>query len=160
MAQLLSTAWHGADMVVTRSGIEIDRVATQDIERVILVCRRGGATPGDLAYAIIETPSDHLLLPASSGIAGRVHFERQAMWTDKACIYWVDESSAKLPRRVRPGFWLLRSKVPVYQRLSRGQLDPAIGEWPLEGPQTWEQRKWQRIVRSRPLAVAHASAKL
>jgi hypothetical protein len=26
-----------------------------------------------------------------------------------------------------------------------------IGEWPLEGPQTWEQRKWQRIVKSRLL---------
>jgi len=27
-----------------------------------------------------------------------------------------------------------------------------IERWPLQGPQTWEQRKWRRIERSRPFA--------
>jgi hypothetical protein len=152
MGHHLETAWQGADLVVLRDGHEIDRIATPDIERVILVCRHGGDTPGDLAFAVIETPDDHVLLPAESGIAGRVHFEHQAMWAARACIYWADESRARLPRRLRPGLWLLRRRQPGYARLPKGELGPMIADWALEGPQTWEQRKWQRIVKSRLLA--------
>jgi hypothetical protein len=151
MNQQLETAWQGADLVVLQADREIDRLPTHDIERVILVCRHGGDTPGDLAFAIIETPTEHVLLPAESGIAGRVHFERQTVWAEKACIYWVDETMAPLPRRLRPGLWLLRRRQPGYMRLPRTELAPVIADWPLEGPQTWEQRKWQRIVKSRML---------
>src|SRR5262245_5456372 len=114
----LETAWHGMDLVVRRSGLEIDRAPTQDIQRVIMVCRHGGDTPGDLAFAIIETPNDHLVLPAESGIAGRVLFERQTMWAEKACIYWTDTWSASLPHNVRPwGWFFMRSRQPDYMRL-------------------------------------------
>jgi hypothetical protein len=88
MSHQLETAWQAADLVVLRDGHEIDRIPTSDIERVILVCRRGGDSPGDLGFAVIETHDDHVLLPAESGIAGRIHFERQAFWASKACIYW------------------------------------------------------------------------
>jgi hypothetical protein len=151
MTHQLETAWQGADLVVLRDGHEIDRIPTSDIERVILVCRRGGDTPGDLAFAVIETHDEHVLLPAESGIAGRIHFERQAMWASRSCIYWTHEANSPLPRRLRPGLWLLRRKQPGYARLPKSELAPMIGDWPLEGPQTWEQRKWQRIVKSRML---------
>jgi hypothetical protein len=151
MSHQLETAWQGADLVVLREGVEIDRIPTHDIERVILVCKRGGDTPGDLAFAVIETADEHVLLPASSGIAGRIHFERQAMWASKSCVYWADEATARLPGRLRPGLWLLRRRQPGHARLPKSELLPLIDDWPLEGPQTWEQRKWQRIVRSRLL---------
>jgi hypothetical protein len=152
MSQHLETAWHGADLVVRRSGIEIDRVPTQQIQRVIVACRRGGETASNLAFAIIETATDHMLLPADSGIAGRLFFERQAMWSDKACIYWVDESAARLPHRVRPWSWVPGRKALNYVRLPRTELESRIARWSLEGPQTWEQRKWHRIASNRPLA--------
>jgi hypothetical protein len=59
---------------------------------------------------------------------------------------------APLPSRLRPGLWLLRRRQPAFMRLPRTELAPIIADWPLEGPQTWEQRKWQRIVKSRMLA--------
>ena len=152
MNQQLETAWHGGDLIVLQGGHEIDRLPTHEIERVLLVCKGSAGTPGDLAFAIVETPTEHVLLPAESGIAGRVHFERQSMWADKACIYWVHENDAPLPRRLRPGLWLLRRRQPGYMRLPRTELAEVVGQWPLEGPQTWEQRKWQRIVRGRTLA--------
>jgi hypothetical protein len=31
-------------------------------------------------------------------------------------------------------------------------LASRIEQWPLEGPQTWDQRKWMRIASSRPFA--------
>jgi hypothetical protein len=151
MNQHLETAWQGADLVVLQAGQEIDRIPAQDIERVILVCSHGHDTPGDLAFAVIETATEHVLMPSDTGIAGRVHFERQAMWAGKACIYWVDEAAAPLPRRLRPGVWLLRRRKPGYMRLPRTELADVVGEWPIEGPQTWEQRKWQRITDSRKL---------
>jgi hypothetical protein len=155
MGHRLETVWEGPDLVVQRDGHEIDRIPTPEIERVILVCRRGGDTPGDLAYAVIETFDDYVLLPGESGISGRIHFEHQAMWAAKACIYWADETQAHLPRKLLPGLWLLRRPQPGYARLPKAELGPVIAQWRLEGPQTWEQRKWQRIVKSRLLAPLH-----
>ena len=37
-------------------------------------------------------------------------------------------------------------------RVPRAEVSGAIDQWPLEGPQTWEQRKWDRIQKSRMLA--------
>jgi hypothetical protein len=31
-------------------------------------------------------------------------------------------------------------------------LASLVERWPLQGPQTWEQRKWRRIARNRPFA--------
>lgn len=149
---LLATRWEGLDLVVRRNGEAADRIAAADIQRVILVCD-GGDTPADLEFALIETATDHVLLPADSGIAGRVYFERQPYWTERCCIHWVTGKHAPLPRHLCPGIWLLRSHRPAFMRLPAGELAPLIGQWPLEGPQTWEQRKWARIASKRHLAA-------
>jgi hypothetical protein len=148
-------AWRGMDLLVLRNGVEVDRVHADDIERVILVDDGPGETPGELLFAVIETAVEHLLLPAQSGIAGCVHFERQAFWAARDCIYWVNAQHLTLPRRLRPGIWPLRRAVPDYLRLPRAELAQHLEHWPLEGPQTWEQRKWERIARSRLLGPAH-----
>jgi len=149
----VDTRWDGTDLLVLRNDHEIDRIASRDIHRVILVCH-GGDSPRDLRFAVVETTADHVLLPAGSGIAGRVHFERQSFWTHRPCVYWVDEARAPLPRRLLPGVWLLRRQQPRYMRLPHSELAGVIEQWPLEGPQSWEQRKWANIVRSRLLPHA------
>ena len=59
---------------------------------------------------------------------------------------------AALPVRLRRARWLLRHTGPEYARLPRVELSPLMEKWPLEGPQTWEQRKWRRIENARPFA--------
>ena len=152
MKPLLQTVWQGMDLLVNADGAEIDRIAADSIGRVVLVHRGAGDTPGDLSFAIIETGDDAVVLPASSGIAGRVHFERQTFWSERRCIYWVNEGKATLPRRLRPGLWFFGGKRPGYMRVPRLEVSGAIDKWPLEGPQTWEERKWDRIQKSRLLA--------
>ena len=149
--QLLATCWEGADLVVLRRDEVADRVATADIRRVILVCD-GGDTPADLEFAVIETATDHVLLPADSGIAGRVYFDRQPYWTERSCIYWLTGRHAPLPRHLCPGIWLLRRQRPAYLRLPASELAALIDQWPLEGPQTWEQRKWSQVASKRQSA--------
>ena len=63
-----------------------------------------------------------MILPAASGIAGRVHFERQAYWAGRHCIYWVAASKAVLPRTLRPGLWLLRRHQGALPRPFLGLL--------------------------------------
>jgi hypothetical protein len=149
---LLTTRWEGADLVVLRNHEVADRIATADIRRAILVCH-GGDTPADLEFAVIECADEHVLLPADCGIAGRVYFERQPYWTERSCIYWVTGRYAPLPRHLCPGIWLLRRHRPAYLRLPAHELAPLIEQWPLEGPQTWEQRKWAQIASKRHLAA-------
>ncbi len=149
---LLATRWDGADVLVLRNNEVSDHIAAADIQRVILVCH-GGDTPANLEFAVIETTTDHVLLPADSGIAGRVYFERQPYWTARSCIYWVTGKHAPLPRHLCPGIWLLRSHRPAFMRLPASELAPLIEQWPIEGPQTWEQRKWARISAKRHLAA-------
>jgi hypothetical protein len=151
----LNTRWEGADLLVLNHDQEIDRIAAREIHRLILVCRNGGESPSDLRFAVVETTADHVLLPAASGIAGRVHFERQSFWMQRPCVYWVDEARAPLPRRLLPGVWLLRRHEPGYVRLPHNELAGVIEQWPLDGPQSWEQRKWARIVRNRLLPTAN-----
>ncbi|MDP9045999.1 MAG: hypothetical protein M3O01_14450 [Pseudomonadota bacterium] len=151
------TAWQGQDIVVYRNEAEVDRLCAADIERVILVHRGSGATPGDLVQAIVEAGDSVLIFPVDTGFAGRVNFERQAFWADKACIYWVNESRAPLPLRLRRGRWLL-SAHPVFTRVPRSDLAEILAQWPVQGPQTWEQRKWRRIEQSRPFAPPPESA--
>lgn len=147
------TAWLGSDIVVSRGEEVIDRIPGAEIRRVVFVYRDGGETPGDFAYALFELPEAFVILPPESGIAGRVHFERQAFWEARACTWWVDEAQASLPARYRPtGWWFRRRASPPYRRLPSAELGPLLDEWPLEGPQTWQQRKWRRIEANRPLA--------
>jgi hypothetical protein len=146
----LDTRWEGSDLLILSAEREIDRIASREIHRVILVCHRGDS-PSDLRFAVVETTADHILLPAASGIAGRVHFERQSFWAQRPCVYWVDRARAPLPRRLLPGAWLLRRQLPGHVRLPRAELAGVIEQWPLEGPQSWDQRKWAQIVRNRTL---------
>jgi hypothetical protein len=147
----LNTRWEGPNLLVLEHDTEIDRIAATEIERVILVCAHGDR-PSDLVFAIFQTPSHHVVLPASSGIAGRVHFERQGYWMQRACVYWASAATAKLPSRLMPGVWLLRRHQPGYHRLPIGELQSLVEQWPLDGPHTWEQRKWAHIAASRLLA--------
>ena len=151
----VDTRWEGNDLLVLHNEREIDRIPAREIHRVILVYH-GGDSPSDLRFAVIETTADYILLPAASGIAGRVHFERQSFWMQRPCVYWVNVARAPLPRRVLPGVWLLRKHVPAYVRLPHDELASVIDDWPLEGPQSWEQRKWAHIVRNRMLPPAEA----
>jgi hypothetical protein len=152
MQGLLTTRWDGADLLVQRKQEVLDCVGARDIERVILVCD-GGDTPAALQFAVIQTATDHILLPADSGIAARIYFERQTYWTMRACIYWVTGPHAPLPRHLLPGIWLLRRHRPAFMRLPVSELAPLIEQWPMEGPQTWEQRKWAQIGSKRHLAA-------
>lgn len=146
----IDTRWEGSDLLILSDEREIDRIAAREIQRVIMVCHHGDS-PSDLRFAVVETTTDHLLLPAASGIAGRVHFERQSFWMQRPCVYWVDEARAPLPLRLRPAAWLLRRRQPALVRLPQSELAGVIEQWPLEGPQSWEQRKWAHIARNRML---------
>ena len=97
MKSMLQTVWQAMELIVKRDGREIDRLAASDIERVIIVYRDRGATPGDLAYAVVRTHEHDLLFPPESGIAGRVHFERQSFWRQRCCVYWAPLAKAALP---------------------------------------------------------------
>jgi hypothetical protein len=149
----IATRWERNDLLVLRHDEVIDRVPSTQIQRVILVCEHGD-TPSDLSFALLECGADHVILPAESGIAGRVHFERQAFWRERDCIWWTTAARATLPRHLLPGVWLLRRHRPHYMRLPATELAAQIEQWPLEGPMTWEQRKWARIAASRTLQPA------
>ncbi|MDE2092379.1 MAG: hypothetical protein KGL99_04405 [Burkholderiales bacterium] len=146
------TAWQGMDIAVYRNDAEVDRLHAPDIERVVLVHHGSGDSPGDLVQAVVEVGDSYLIFPADTGFAGRVNFERQAFWAERACVYWVNEARAPLPHRLRRGRWFLGLSHPVYRRVPRAELAALIERWPLQGPQTWEQRKWRRIERNRPFA--------
>lgn len=151
-----NTAWQGPDLVVFRDEKEVDRFPAAQIERVIFVHRGNGDKPGDLQFALVELPDEHILLPAETGFAGRVNFERLSFWAERQCVYWVPEQKAALPSRLRRSVWLLRPGAPAYTRLPRSELASRVEQWPLEGPQTWEQRKWMRIALGRPFAGLNA----
>lgn len=152
MKTLWRTAWQGPDIVVWRDEDEIDRVSAEQIRRVVFVHRDAGESPGDLVYAVVETETDCLIFPDYTGFAGRVNFERQAFWSERGCVYWVPDGRASLPLRFRRGRWLLRGPGLEFLRVPKAELQPVIDKWPLQGPQTWEQRKWRRIENSRPFA--------
>ena len=154
------TAWLANDITVFRDGTEVDRVAADDLRRVIFIYRAAGESPGDLLYALVQTDTDALLLAAQTGFAGRVNFERLDFWSRRACVFWVPERAAALPFRLRRGggWWGLRR--PAFRRVALAELDGAMDGWPLEGPQTWEQRKWMRIARKRPFAVLDEPSRL
>lgn len=151
-----NTAWQGPDLVVFRDEKEVDRFPAAQIERVIFVHRNNGDKPGDLQFALVELQDEHILLPAETGFAGRVNFERLSFWAERQCVYWVPEQKAALPSRLRRSVWLLRPGAPAYTRLPRSELASRVEQWPLEGPQTWEQRKWMRIALGRPFAGLNA----
>lgn len=147
------TAWQGQDIVVYRDDEEVDRLHAPSIERVLLIHRGSGESPGDLVQALVEIGDDCLLFAADTGFAGRVNFERQTFWAERACVYWVAEGAATLPIRLRRGRGFLRLSSPAFVRIARSELAPLMARWPADGPQTWEQRKWRRIAGRQPFAT-------
>lgn len=154
------SAWHHQDIVVYRDEVEVDRLHAPHIERVLFVHRDHGATPGDVMHAVVEMPDDYLICAAETGFAGRVNFERLTFWAERACVYWVGQTQASLPLQLQRGRWFLRSSAPMVMRVPRAELGPLVAQWPLEGPQTWEQRKWRRIESNRLFAAPTALAEM
>lgn len=150
MKETWRTAWQGRDIVVYCNESEVDRLHAEDIARVVLVYNGSGDSPGDLVRTLVEVGDDWLVLSADTGFAGRVNFERQDFWSERRCVYWAPDARAPLPLRLKRGRWL--RGAPAYARVPRAELAPLVERWPLQGPQTWEQRKWRRIARSRPFA--------
>jgi len=153
MSNTWRTAWPGHDIVLFRDDAEVDRVSAPQIERIIFVYRGAGESAGDLMHAVVETSEHCFLFPANTGFAGRINFERVEYWAERGCVYWIHQSQAPLPLRLRRGRWWLRLSGPGYSKLPHAELASIIDHWPLEGPQTWDQRKWRRIERSRPFAA-------
>lgn len=161
MAVRWHTLWQGKDIVVFRDDVEIDRFAADGIERIVFVHRGSGDLPTDLVFTVVELADDALLFPVETGFAGRVNFERQAYWAERACIYWVPHARAPLPPRVRRTHWWQQLRgltlSPGFVRVPRPELGESMQRWPLTGPQTWEQRKWRRIERSQPFSNVGAA---
>ena len=155
------TAWSGVDIVVLRNGAEVDRLHGPDIRRVVFVQPIDSTSAGELAFAVVELADDYVVVPADTGFAGRVHFERQAFWAGKGCTYWTDGITAPLPARCLARRGLSLRREPVYARVPRAELEPVVERWLLEGPQSWEERRWLSIERSRPFARidTHASTR-
>ena len=153
MSNTWRTAWQGHDIVLFRDDAEVDRVSAPQIERIIFVYRGAGESAGDLMHAVVETSEHCFLFPANTGFAGRINFERVEYWAERGCVYWIHQSQAPLPLRLRRGRWWLRLSGPGYSKLPHAELASIIDHWPPEGPQTWDQRKWRRIERSRPFAA-------
>lgn len=147
------TAWLGDDIVVYRDGVAVEQLRGEDIRRVVFVTRGTGPT-SDVVHAIVDLGADLVLLAPETGIAGRVHFERQAFWAPLDCVYWIDERDARLPLAWRFGRrFLERGARPACRRLPRAELESAMARWPLQGPMSWQQREWQRLVQRRPMAA-------
>jgi hypothetical protein len=151
------TLWQQHDIVVYRDEIEVDRLPSDRIERVCLLYGGTGDSPGDIVQTIVEMRGDegYALFEPHTGFAGRVNFERQAFWREKACVYWVAAGSASLPWRLRFAVWRGENKGRAFRRLSRDELSASVAAWRLEGPQTWEERKHRRIERTRPFGHSH-----
>lgn len=138
-----NTAWSGPDILVLRNDAEVDRVHSPDIERVVFVQASTCDDSREAGFALVELEDEFVVFPAATGFASRVHFERQAFWAAKACIYWAEALSMPLRCLKRGGFMLLR-REPCYMRMKRDEIAPLLARCVLEGPQSWEERRWQR----------------
>jgi hypothetical protein len=152
------TAWHGQDIVVFRNDEAVDGIHAPDIQRVVFVNRAPGDSLSDLRYTLVQMPEEVVILPVETGFAGRVNFERQTFWAQQNCVYWALESQAPLALKQPVGRWWQRLCSPNYARLTGLEVVAALDTWPLDGPQTWDQRKWARIERSRPFTHAKLGA--
>jgi hypothetical protein len=156
MKALWHTLWQGQDIVLFRDDVEMDRLDSRQIERVFLLHRGSGDTPGDVRQVLVELADDCVLFGADTGFASRVNFERQAFWAERGCVHWIGQARAPLPLRLRTGHGLLRLSPPPYARAPKTEVAALMARWPVPGAQTWDERKRRRIERTQPFNVEHA----
>jgi hypothetical protein len=147
---LVSTRWKSDDIVVVRDDKVVDSLRANDIERVMLVHAGQGESPVDVWAALIDLADRVVLLGATSGVAARVLFERQAFWSRRNCIYWADERSVAWTSLLGKGLWPLRVRVPQYAAITRAAAGALLEHAQITGPHTWDERKRHRIERRRP----------
>ena len=162
MKAIWRTAWQGQDIVVYRTHgkteEEVGRLHAPHIQRVIFVFRSSGERLSDIRFALVELPEEVVLMPMETGFSGRVHFERQAFWGERANIYWASYNDAPQAVRRATGGWWSRFWGLTYGPIPREGLAAAIDAWTMEGPQTWEQRKWAHIAKNQPFAGFRSAA--
>jgi hypothetical protein len=153
------TLWQQHDIVVLRNEVEVDRLPADRIERVFLVHRGRGDNPGDIEQCVVELAGDdgYALFESGTGFAGRVNFERHAFWRERRCVHWVPAQAAALPWRLRLAAWRGDDGSRAFRRLAREELEGSIARWPLEGPETWDERKLHRIERGRLFGFGHGA---
>ena len=126
------SAWHGQDIVIHRDADERVRLNAARIERLVCAQSPDSDCAVDLRFVLAFLNDEAWLLPAFTGIAGPVHFERQAWWAQRACMWWVDPTAARLPAALtarlrpweRPVARVARLTLPhSYIRLSAGRRD-------------------------------------
>lgn len=154
------TLWQQRDIVVYRDEVEVDRIAADRIARVCLVYRGSGHFPGDVVQSIVELADNdgYVLFESNTGFAGRVNFERQDFWRERACVHWVAAARAVMPWRLRFASWRGDTVSRAFRRLSHDELAGHVGRWPLEGPETWDERKHRRIEQTRPFGFAQGAS--
>jgi hypothetical protein len=154
----VSTCWRADEIVVTQGGELVDRLRAGAIERVTLVHAGEGESPGEVRAALFEMTDRVVVLGAASGIAGRVLFERQAYWSQRNCIYWVDQRRVAWTSVVGEPRWpLVRTRVPQHRTLTPAAAASLLERAQVTGPHTWNERKRHRIERRRPFP-GHAIA--
>ena len=146
----LHTSWQADEIVITRGDELIDQLPAEAIERVTLVHATGGDSPGEIRAAIFELTDRIVLVGAGSGIAGRVLFERQAYWSQRACIYWISERHVSWPEVRGESRWPFGRQIPQHRNLAPTMLGALLERADATGPHTWDQRKQWRIERRRP----------
>lgn len=154
------SAWHGQDIVIHRDADERVRLNAARIERLVCAQSPDSDCAVDLRFVLAFLADEAWLLPAFTGIAGPVHFERQAWWAQRACLWWVDPAHARLPAPLtaRPRPW--ERAAPRLVRLTLPEADALSMDWALEGPLTWTERRWARIERTRPFGAANTTPAL
>ena len=147
----VSTCWRCDEIVVSRDRECIDRLPASDIQRATLVHRGEGDSPGEVRAVLLETSERAVLLSVTSGIAGRVLFERQAYWSRRNCIYWVSERRVTWPAAFAGSRWpFVRPRLPQHRCLTPSDAAALLDRAEVTGPHTWEQRKQHRIERRLP----------
>jgi len=146
----LRTCWQADEIAVARGDELIDRLRADDIERVTLVHAGEGESPIEVRAALFEMPDRVVLLGAECGIAGRVLFERQAYWSRRNCIYWINERCVSWPETVGEARRLFARQPPQYQLFTAAEARALFARTDLTGPHTWDQRKQCRFERRRP----------
>ena len=156
------TAWQGQDIVVYRAHgqteEEAGRLHAPHIERVIFVFRSSGERLSDIRFALVQTSAEVILVPIETGFSSRVHFERQAFWAERANIYWAAYNDAPQAIKRATGGWWSRLRGLKYGPIPSEGVATAIDTWTMEGPQTWEQRKWEHIAKNQPFTGFRSAA--